>query len=131
MESLWDGTESINSAPSRFLFGKAGSTEKAPEMYFSVSQALSVKCDGDPALCLLPTEEVGLGAWAPRAGSIDGKATTIFFTKQGQNSCIQSAGGTGLLPSLVSDRWLQVEGLVKPGGTSERLLQGQHWEERG
>lgn len=28
------------------------------------------------------------------------------FYKEGLNSCIQLAGGTGLLPSLVTARWL-------------------------
>lgn len=72
---------------------------------------------------LLPMEEVGTGLWAPRDGSIESKTTV--FSQQGQNSCIWSARGTVLLPSLVTDRWLPVKGLVQPGGTWERLLQGQ------
>lgn len=37
--------------------------------------------DRDPALCLLPAEEVGLGVRAPRAESFDGKATVFLQTR--------------------------------------------------
>ena len=104
--------------------------KRASENYrLLCASGLICKRDHDPALCLLPTEGASMGVWAARDKV--SVVRLLSFHKQGQNSCIWSAGGIGLLPRLVTDRWLPVKEVVQSGRPWERLLQGQGKKEAG
>lgn len=83
---------------------------------------------------VLLTDIVGTGVWLPRDEDLD-RQDLPPFCKQGQSSYIQSAGGTELLPSLVTDRWFRRKGQADPGESGKGYCKdsagGQKWECEG
>ena len=100
--------------------------ESTQALLDSVPQASPVKWGSDPAFCLLCTGEVGVGVEAPQDESIDGKATAFLQTRTKQLHLI--SWGNRSAAKFSNRQMVEVKGLVKPGGTWERLLQGQCWK---